>query len=290
MKKKYLILTFLLAILMTISEDSNAQFTFDANNNAALGVTANEFTRLRLRGNFPTVSATETNFRISIDLADTKQAISGVENGYRVGLRANTFLSDANFTGTLATQYGLWIRSGIHGSSAGTVTNSYGMYVESLKSANAGTIDNLYGIFIKGTGSGATVGNYWGMYQDDNTAQNFFAGRTGIGTTTVPAGFDLAVDGKIISEEVRVLMSGDWPDYVFAPEYKRTTLNETEKFIEANHHLPGIPSAAKVAEEGIALGSMDAKLLEKIEELYLHVIDQQKEIDALKKQLDKSEK
>ena len=285
MKNNYLIIILLLSILMTISADSDAQWIFDANNNVSIGIAPKAVSRIRVKGNFPTVSTTETNNLLTFDINDQKQTISGTENGYRVGIRANTYISDANFTGTLATQYALWVRSGIHGASAGTVNNSYGMYVESLKSAGASTINNLYGIYMKGTGSGTTIGNYWAMYQVDTDAKNYFAGRTGIGTETIPTGYDLAVDGKIISEEVRVLLSSAWPDYVFAPEYQRTSLADTEKFIQANHHLPGIPSAAKVADEGIALGKMDAKLLEKIEELYLHVIDQQKEIDDLKKKL-----
>lgn len=99
-----------------------------------------------------------------------------------------------------------------------------------------------------------------------------------------PDGYRLAVEGNIICEEVRVALQGDWPDYVFGKNYDLPTTGEIEKFIEENHHLPGIPSAAQVAEEGIAVGDMQARLLEKIEELTLLVIDQQKQIDELKKE------
>ena len=73
-----------------------------------------------------------------------------------------------------------------------------------------------------------------------------------------------------------------WSDYVFDDNYDLPTLPELQKFIKKNHHLPGIPSATEVEKEGIDLGPMQAKLLEKIEELTLYVIGQQKEINELR--------
>jgi hypothetical protein len=91
------------------------------------------------------------------------------------------------------------------------------------------------------------------------------------------------VEGKIISDEVFVALRADWPDYVFATDYQLPNLCETASFIEANKHLPGIPSAEEVkAKGGIELGEMNRLLLQKIEELTLLMIDQQKQIDALK--------
>lgn len=106
--------------------------------------------------------------------------------------------------------------------------------------------------------------------------------RIGVAAADMPAGYRLAVAGNIICEEVRVALPGTWPDYVFDENYKLHTPAEIEQFIKANNHLPGIPSAAEVAENGVTLGDMQARLLEKIEELTLLVIEQQKQIDALK--------
>ena len=97
-------------------------------------------------------------------------------------------------------------------------------------------------------------------------------------------GYKLAVTGKIICEEVKVkLVSSGWPDYVFANDYKLRPLQEVEKFIQINKHLPNIPSAAEVEKNGIEVGDMQKRMMEKIEELTLYVIELQKQVDDLKK-------
>ena len=107
-------------------------------------------------------------------------------------------------------------------------------------------------------------------------------GKVGIGTDDTK-GYKLAVAGNVIAESIKVQLSTAWPDYVFAKSYKLPALAEIEKFINENGHLPGIPIASEVKASGIDLGEMNAKLLQKIEELTLHLIRQQKEIDELKK-------
>lgn len=107
-------------------------------------------------------------------------------------------------------------------------------------------------------------------------------GRLSVGTATPATGYMLSVNGKIISEEVRVELDVNWPDYVFKPGYKLPSLKQVENFIQKNHHLQGIPSAQQVKKEGIELGDMNKRLLEKVEELTLYLIQQSKEIDVLK--------
>jgi hypothetical protein len=106
------------------------------------------------------------------------------------------------------------------------------------------------------------------------------SGQVGVNTSTIPAGYAFAVDGRAIMEEVRVATSGDWPDYVFAPNFELRSLDELERFIGENGHLPNIPDQGTVDKEGVELGDMSAKLLEKIEELTLYIIEQNKRIDA----------
>ena len=111
------------------------------------------------------------------------------------------------------------------------------------------------------------------------------AGSVAIGVSTssnIPSGYLLAVDGKIVVEEVLVELSGSWPDYVFAEDYNLRPIKELEKRIQENGHLPGIPSAQEIEENGILLGDMQKKMIEKIEELTLYIIQQQHEIEALK--------
>lgn len=110
-------------------------------------------------------------------------------------------------------------------------------------------------------------------------------GNVAIGTTD-PKGYKLAVAGNVIAESVTVKLQGYWPDYVFEDNYILPDLHETESFIKANRHLPGIPSAREVEENGISLGEMNAKLLKKIEELTLYLIEKNKDIEELKKQVE----
>lgn len=107
-------------------------------------------------------------------------------------------------------------------------------------------------------------------------------GNVGIGITN--PGEKLAVNGKIKAKEIRVSMEG-WPDYVFEDDYNVGTLEELESYIKANKHLPDVPAAKAVSEDGIELGEMNKLLLKKIEELTLHMISQQKEINELKKKV-----
>ncbi|WP_316810316.1 hypothetical protein [Pedobacter heparinus] len=109
------------------------------------------------------------------------------------------------------------------------------------------------------------------------------AGNVGIGTTDTK-GYRFAVNGKIRAQEIKVEAS-PWPDYVFTKDYQLPSLQQTEQHIKENGHLPGIPSAAEVKANGIDLGEMNSKLLQKIEELTLHLIEKDKQIQKLEKRM-----
>ncbi|WP_430409155.1 hypothetical protein [Kordia sp.] len=96
--------------------------------------------------------------------------------------------------------------------------------------------------------------------------------------------YELFVKKGIRTQKIKVdVAAGVWADYVFAKNYKLKPLEEVESFINENGHLPNVPSAEEVESDGLNLGEMDAKLLEKIEELTLYVIELKKEINELKK-------
>ncbi|MES2516679.1 MAG: hypothetical protein V4585_01145 [Bacteroidota bacterium] len=113
----------------------------------------------------------------------------------------------------------------------------------------------------------------------------------GSSAITIPTGttYTLAVSGGILTEKIRVATNGTafWADYVFEPAFKLRPLKEVEQFIKDNKHLPDVPSTAEVTQNGIDLAQTQALLLQKVEELTLYVIQQQKEIDRLKKRVSK---
>lgn len=120
-----------------------------------------------------------------------------------------------------------------------------------------------------------------------NGSDNYIStGNLAIGTTNAQ-GYKLAVNGSAIFTSAKVKLFANWPDYVFDYSYSLRPLSEVEQYIRQHHHLPEVPSADEVKENGIDLGANQAILLKKIEELTLYVIAQQKEIEALKVALKK---
>lgn len=127
------------------------------------------------------------------------------------------------------------------------------------------------------------------VWSTNGTTAYYEEGPVGVGTQAVPAGYQLAVNGNLIAEEIRVELSGNWPDYVFEKAYQLPPLAEVQRYIDEHGHLPHVPSAEEVETEGLELGEMNRLLLEKIEQLTLYMIaqekrlnEQQKEIDSLK--------
>lgn len=102
----------------------------------------------------------------------------------------------------------------------------------------------------------------------------------------VPSGFKLAVGGKIIAEELVIKLQSNWPDYVFSNDYKLMQLSDVESFIIENGHLPSMPNAEQIEENGVEVGEMNSLLLKKIEELTLYIIELNKEVSKLKLEID----
>ncbi|OKS87278.1 hypothetical protein [Mucilaginibacter polytrichastri] len=108
-------------------------------------------------------------------------------------------------------------------------------------------------------------------------------GYVGINSSIPDA--QLTVGGLIHATGIKMDLSVPTPDYVFDKDYDLTTLKDVKAYIDKNHHLPEIPSAAQVAKDGINLGEMNAKLLKKIEELTLYLIEKDNELKLQKKLL-----
>lgn len=111
---------------------------------------------------------------------------------------------------------------------------------------------------------------------------NLTGGSVGIGTSTPRE--KLSVNGNIRSKEVKV-EAVNWPDYVFEEDYKVTSLGNLEKYIKENKHLPEVPSAKEIMDNGLELGEMNKTLLKKVEELTLYLIEQNKTLVEQKEQI-----
>lgn len=105
-------------------------------------------------------------------------------------------------------------------------------------------------------------------------------GRVGIGTFNTATGYKLSVAGKIICEELKVQLIGSWPDYVFKNDYPLRSLEDLESFIQKNNHLPGVLPASEIDGNGIQVGDMQKRSMEKIEELTLYILQQNKKLKS----------
>jgi trimeric autotransporter adhesin len=172
---------------------------------------------------------------------------------------------------------------------------------ETISGKNLAATDNVTGTnftasnTISATGSITSLSTVSGL--NLNASNNLTVGnRLTIGATTTPTGYRLYVADGILTEKVKVALksSANWADYVFQADYNLRSLREVETFIQKNGHLPGVPSATEVVKNGIDVATMDAKLLEKIEELTLYLLQLKKDnealrtdLEALKKQVNK---
>lgn len=161
------------------------------------------------------------------------------------------------------------------------------LHIKAYSSENANimlqTTDNTKdaAIIFCNTSNTISVGSN-NMMNFAATSYSFTTGKVGIGCVNNMNDFALAVQGGVVSTKVSVLDIDSWPDFVFGNNYKLMNLYELEQYINTNQHLPDVPSAEEVSANGIDLGEMNALLLQKVEELTLHIIELQKQIDELK--------
>jgi hypothetical protein len=125
------------------------------------------------------------------------------------------------------------------------------------------------------------------IMRSSNTATG---NRVKVGINTDNPTKELSVNGTIVAKEVIVsTQSQYWPDYVFSDDYSLMSLEEIESYIQKNNHLPNIPSQFDIEKQGLSLGEMQRLHMEKIEELTLHLIEKDKEIDSLEDRISKLE-
>lgn len=189
----------------------------------------------------------------------------------------------------------------------GQIATNTGLYIQYLSypSPNSGTAIKLlttssdspvgYLEFNSPTTSNTTRAALTFGYNDVEAMRINQDGKVRIANGTndikTPAGYKLFVEEGILTEKVKVAVksTANWADYVFAEDYKLMPLAEVEQFTKNNKHLPNVPSAKQMVENGLDVAQMDAKLMEKVEELTLYLIEQHninekqaKEIEELK--------
>ena len=143
----------------------------------------------------------------------------------------------------------------------------------------------VFGDYKGGTGEIIENVNYGLSFATDKKQRLFInnIGNVGIGTGN-PGKYKLAVEGDLGARRVVVHLSS-WSDFVFSEDYALPSLKEVDAYIQQHNHLPNIPSESEVIKEGVDVGEMQKLLLQKIEELTLYTIEQQKQIDQLKKEI-----
>ncbi len=221
------------------------------------------------QGNSSSAAFFDGNVGIGTATPNAKLSVNGeinMGNGWDRGLNlSQNYLSLGETEGSASTILGNNIKATDNVNSTVEVTKSIADGSNWLKiNYNSGFTFHRIGANPTGTRVGENTGELFRITP---------TGNVGIGVTNPQ--YKLAVEGTIAAREVKVTAEA-WSDFVFHPTYKLRTLNEVEQFIKTNNHLPEIPTETEVKQNGIGLGEMNAKLLQKIEELTLYMIEQQK--------------
>jgi hypothetical protein len=177
---------------------------------------------------------------------------------------------------------GVTINSGVDGKS--------GLQLLNLKASSAVTVAAGKVLSVDDNGNVVLVYDYAG--EGSSKEWKTLDGRShsmnnkvviGTGINSFPDGFQLFVKGGILTERVRVAVANSdrWADYVFKKGYKLMPLRDVEKFIKYNQHLPNVPSAQEMVKNGLDVMETSAKMMEKIEELTLYMIEANKKIEIL---------
>lgn len=180
-----------------------------------------------------------------------------------------------NAEGAAATAYDIYFGNGSYiGMGSYQVTCAYGSWTHSMTSSTD-------------PGSSAySVPFEFRTLNETYLAGSLFVsgtnGNVGIGTVTPKA--KLAVYGDIFATKVKVTQTG-WPDYVFGEDYHLPEISALEQYISTHQHLPEIPSATEIAKDGLDLGDMNKRLLQKVEELSLYIIQLDKKNKELESRL-----
>jgi hypothetical protein len=272
---------------IAFSGNASAQWTTGSSNSIS---TADDFVGINLPSNVTPYATLHVR-----DYSATKPAIYVEYAGASEG--------DLTWRHTDAFQMGTWNQGAqsfteymkIH--SNGKVKLTKGLYFDETTEDKISLFGNrlgatsMYGMGVSDFNMYfKSSGSYMWLIQENFSASASPAmyindqGNTALGTKDINNSFRLSVNGKIRAKEI-VVETG-WADFVFDADYQLRSLADVEDFISREGHLPEIPSAKEVAENGVKVGEMESKLLMKVEELTLYMIELKKENEIMKTQLE----
>lgn len=223
------------------------------------------------RGGELTLAGTYLSFRANSDNTTTGSERMRINANGEVIIHSTLKLNYLNPGHTLNPAYE-YIRFG-------DPSNYYAGFMHNNTSTTYGDGDDFtiftYGnrdIVLSPSGTGNTYFNNGNVLIENNLA---------IGSNKFATGYELSVDGEIACEELLIDNDFYWPDYVFEDDYELLSIDAFAQSIENNGHLPGIPSAEVVEENGYHIGDMQIRTMEKLEELSLYIIQLHERIKAL---------
>ena len=289
-------------LTVTKSDNNYRQGVFDRTGKVAIGdVTPSaklhiksdvgEDAALILEPKQPTISSTyirmrDANHRISVSNTGVMQVTAGSNNLNLIG--ANFSVSGSRMDLGTTSERRLVLAMQDTPALYCNASYSHGMYTRYAQGPSYAIRFETDGLLLRTAENQLPTGSEITNWRDavyvgiDGTIT--LNGKVGVNTENTTSDYALAVDGGILTTKVYVKEVDGWPDYVFDPGYERMPLYELERYVSEHGHLPDVPSAGKAETCGYDLGSMQAALLRKVEELTLYTLDQQKTIDALLEQ------
>ncbi|AUP77941.1 tail fiber protein [Flavivirga eckloniae] len=284
MKKAFLSIIFIFSIFITIQSQNPSTFTVEKTDNTSTSLNLKNPTGFwHLSG--PRSYEANNNFSIFWHDGIYKRYFTILDNG-NIGIGVANPNSKLHVFGQVDGNFNGLVIDNRKNYGANSGTNETSRILLSLTEDDTpNPLNRIFGIIEAGTISETDSSNgrlSFHVRQNGASEEKMrinHKGDIGIGTTNPD--MKLTVKGKIHAEEVKIDLSVPAPDYVFKENYNLRSIEEVERFIIENSHLPEIPSAKEFEQNGVMQAEMDMNLLKKIEELTLYTIAQEKKIKEL---------